>query len=77
MFGNSVIIQLMQLQNAQKTYQIKDMDRVYILIKFFCLISFENVEKSEAEKPNFWRGGQIWPPPLVLKGLSHLHFIFG
>ena len=43
----------MQLQNAQKTYQMKDMDRVYILIKFFCLISFENTEKFEAEKPIF------------------------
>ena len=59
MFRNSVIIQLMQLQNAQKTYQMKDMDCADIQINFFLEISFENVKKYEVEKPIFHGGGQI------------------
>ena len=62
MFRNSVLIQLMQLQNAQKTYQMKDMDCADIQTNFFREISIENVKKSEVEKPFFQRGGQIWPP---------------
>ena len=32
---NAIIIQQEKLQNAQTTYQIKDKDRIIILIKFF------------------------------------------
>ena len=39
--------------------QMKDMDCVDIQIKFFLKISFENVKKSEVEKPIFQRGGHI------------------
>ena len=53
-FGNAVTIQLVQLQKAQTTNQIKDKDRVNIVIKFFFKISFENMEKSEVEKPIFF-----------------------
>ena len=41
---------------------MKDMDCVDRQIKFFLEISFENVKKSEVEKPIFQGGGQIWPP---------------
>ena len=48
---------------------MKDMDWVNILSKFFYKISFENMEKSEVEKPIFRRGVKF-DPPLVLKGLN-------
>ena len=38
---------------------MKDMDCADIQINFFLEISFENVKKSEVEKPIFQRGGQI------------------
>ena len=56
-FGNAVTIQLVQLQKAQTTNQIKDKDRVNIVIKFFFKISFENMEKFGVEKPIFSGGG--------------------
>ena len=56
-FGNAVTIQLVQLQKAQTTNQIKDKDRVNIVIKFFFKISFENMEKFGVEKPIFSEGG--------------------
>ena len=59
MFQNLFIIQLIQLKNAQKTYQMKDVDHVYLLIEIFFQISFENVEKSEVERPIVQRGGQM------------------
>ena len=52
-FGNAVTIQLVQLQKAQTTNQIKDKDRVNIVIKFFFKISFENMEKFGVENPIF------------------------
>ena len=42
---------------------MRDMDCADIQINFFLEISFENVKKSEVEKPIFHGGGQIWPPP--------------
>ena len=39
------MIQLMQLQNTQKTYQMKDVDRVNISNKYFHIsFFFENVK---------------------------------
>ena len=60
----------MQLQNAQKTYQMKDKDHVNILSDFFSKFLLKKLEKFGVEKPIFSDGGGN-PPPLVLKGLKH------
>ena len=67
-FGNAVIIQQEQLQNAQNTYQVKDKDHVNILSDFFSKFLLKKLEKFGVEKPIFSDGGGN-PPPLVLKGL--------
>ena len=67
-FGNAVIIQQKQLQNAQNTYQVKDKDHVNILSDFFSKFLLKKLEKFGVEKPIFSDGGGN-PPPLVLKGL--------
>ena len=52
-----VIIQTVQLQNAQTTYKMKEKDCVNILIKFFFYVTFENMEKIGIKKLIFLGGG--------------------
>ena len=42
----------------QTAYQMNDIDHVDILIKLVFEISFEKVEKSDIEKPNFQGGAK-------------------
>ena len=67
-FGNAVIIQQVQLQNAQMAYQVKEKDHVNIPSDFFSKFLLKKLEKFGVEKPIFSDGGGN-PPPLVLKGL--------
>ena len=62
-FGNAVIIQQEQLQNAQNTYQVKDKDHVNILSDFFPKFLLKKLEKIGVEKPIFSDGGGNPPPP--------------
>ena len=62
-FGNAVIIQQEQLQNAQNTYQVKDKDHVNILSDFFSKFLLKKLEKFGVEKPIFSDGGGNPPPP--------------
>ena len=56
------IIQTVQLQNAQTAYEIKEEDRVNIIVKVFFYIYFENMEKLGSKKLIFSGGGGN--PPL-------------
>ena len=67
-FVTAVIIQQVQLQNAQKTYQVKDKDHVNILSDFFSKFLLKKLEKFGVEKPIFSDGGGNPPPPWYLKG---------
>ena len=70
-FGNAVIIQQVQLQNAQKTYQMKEKDCVIIMSDFFSKFLLKKFEKLGVEKLIFSVGG-VNPPLLILKGLREL-----
>ena len=74
MFGNSDIIQLMQLQNAQKTYQMEDIDLDF-LIKFFskfALVKWKNLKLNNS----IFEGGQNWLHYQIKHHLSILTLIF-
>ena len=57
--------------NVFGTQDSTSMIKLIYWVSFFYEISFENMEKSEVEKPIFRRGGGVkFDPPLVLKGLK-------
>ena len=62
-FGNAVIIQQVQLQNAQMAYQVKEKDHVNIPSDFFSKFFLKKLEKFGVEKPIFSDGGGNPPPP--------------
>ena len=67
-FETVVIIQTVQLQNAQTSYKMREKDRVNILIHFFFYVSFKNTEISRVKNLFFQVGVEIHPH-LVLKWL--------
>ena len=67
-FGIAVIIQTVQLQNAQTAYKMKEKDRVNILIKFFSTFLLKT-RKILVLKTYLFQVGVEIHPHLVLKWL--------